>query len=97
MQAPDDCTGPMNLGNPDEFTIRELADAVVELTGSRSKIVIARPLPEDDPARRQPDIAMARSKLQWQPKVKLREGLQKTIAWFQSVDLNTFRAPTPNY
>jgi UDP-glucuronate decarboxylase len=95
--APDTCTGPINLGNPDEFTIRELADAVVELTGSESQVIRAKPLPEDDPVRRQPDITLAKSKLGWQPSVKLREGLQRTIEWFRSVDLSTFRAPTPNY
>jgi UDP-glucuronate decarboxylase len=70
---------------------------VVELTGSASKIVQARPLPEDDPLQRRPDIALAKSRLGWEPKIPLREGLQKTIEWFQSVDLGTFRAPTPNY
>ena len=97
MSAPDDCTGPMNLGNPDEFTIRELAEAVVDLTRSKSKIVKARPLPEDDPARRQPDITLAKARLGWQPSVKLRVGLERTIEWFRSVDLSTFRAPTPNF
>jgi UDP-glucuronate decarboxylase len=97
MDAPDDFTGPVNLGNPGEFTIRELAEMVVELTGSASKIVQARPLPEDDPLQRRPDIALAKSRLGWEPKIPLREGLQKTIEWFQSVDLGTFRAPTPNY
>ncbi len=95
--APDDDTGPVNLGNPDEFTIRELAEAVVNLTGSKSKIVRAKPLPEDDPIRRQPDISLAKGRLGWQPTVKLRVGLQKTIDWVRSVDLSTFRAPTPNY
>jgi UDP-glucuronate decarboxylase len=97
MEAPDDFPGPVNLGNPDEFTIRELAERVVELSGSRSKIAAARPLPEDDPHRRQPDITLARTRLGWQPTVPLREGLARTIAWFKSVDLSQFRAPTPNY
>jgi UDP-glucuronate decarboxylase len=97
MDAPDDFTGPVNLGNPGEFTIRELAEMVVELTGSASKIVQARPLPEDDPLQRRPDIALAKSRLGWEPKIPLREGLKKTIQWFQSVDLSTFRAPAPNY
>lgn len=97
MDAPDDVTGPVNLGNPGEFTIRELAEMVVELTGSQSKIVRAKPLPEDDPVQRQPDITLARDRLGWQPKVSLQEGLKRTIAWFQSVDLSAFRAPTPNY
>ena len=97
MDAPDDFPGPVNLGNPDEFTIRELAERVIELTGSSSSIVQARPLPEDDPLHRQPDIALARQKLGWEPKVALREGLKRTIDWFASVDISTFRAPTPNY
>ncbi|SRR5690606_3582820 len=97
MDAPDDFTGPVNLGNPGEFTIRELAEMVVELTGSQSKIVRAKSLPEDDPIQRQPDITLARDRLGWQPKVSLEEGLKRTIEWFQSVDLSAFRAPTPNY
>ena len=97
MDAPDDFPGPVNLGNPDEFTIRELAERVIELTGSSSRVVQARPLPEDDPLHRQPDIALARDKLGWEPKVALREGLKRTIDWFRSVDISTFRAPTPNY
>jgi len=97
MDAPDDLPGPVNIGNPDEFTIRQLAEMVVELSGSTSQIVQARPLPEDDPLQRQPDITLARKHLDWEPKVNLREGLAETIAWFNSVDLSTFRAPTPNY
>ncbi|MCZ6543811.1 MAG: SDR family oxidoreductase, partial [Planctomycetota bacterium] len=81
MDAPDDFPGPVNLGNPDEFTIRELAERVIELTGSSSGIVQARPLPEDDPLHRQPDIALARERLDWEPKVALREGLKRTIDW----------------
>ena len=98
MEAPDDFPGPVNLGNPDEFTIRQLAEQVIELTGSASAIRSeARPLPEDDPHHRQPDITLAREKLGWEPGVPLREGLVRTIEWFRSVDLSTFRAPTPNY
>ena len=97
MDGPADFHGPVNLGNPDEFTIRELAEHVVQLSGSPSKIVQARPLPEDDPIQRQPDISLAREKLGWEPAVKLREGLSKTVEWFRSVDLADFRAPTPNY
>ncbi len=96
MDAPDDCIGPVNLGNPDEFTIRRLAELAVELTGSRSEIV-HRPLPVDDPERRRPDITRARERLGWQPTVGLREGLERTIRWFRSVDTADFRAPTPNY
>ena len=98
MEAPDDFPGPVNLGNPDEFTIRELAELVLELTGSDSKIKVeARPLPEDDPVHRQPDITLARGQLGWEPKVPLRDGLKQTIDWFRSIDVSSFRAPTPNY
>jgi UDP-glucuronate decarboxylase len=81
MGTPEGVTGPVNLGNPDEFTILELAEMVVELTGSRSEIRF-EPLPADDPVRRRPDIAKAREILGWEPKVPLREGLQKTIDYF---------------
>ncbi len=81
MNTDDDFTGPVNIGNPNEFTIRELADAVIELTGSKSEI-ISKPLPADDPVQRQPDISVARDKLGWEPTIQLREGLQKTIAYF---------------
>ncbi len=77
-------TGPVNLGNPVEFTIRQLAEMVVELTGAKSKIV-HRPLPADDPMQRKPDIALARSKLDWEPAVPLREGLVQTIAYFDQL------------
>ncbi len=75
-------TGPVNIGNPNEFTIRELADLVVSLTGSRSAIV-HRPLPQDDPVQRQPDISIAREKLCWEPRVSLKEGLVPTIEYFE--------------
>jgi len=97
MAAPDDFTGPVNLGNPEEFTIRQLAELVVELSGSKSEIVLARDLPEDDPQMRRPDISLARERLGWEPTVELRDGLARTIDWFRSVDLSAFRAPTPNY
>ncbi|MHC4320123.1 MAG: UDP-glucuronic acid decarboxylase family protein [Planctomycetota bacterium] len=97
MDAADDFPGPVNLGNPDEFTIRQLAEQVKALTGSASEIVQARELPEDDPMHRQPDITLAKRRLGWEPKVPLGEGLKQTVAWFRSVDLSTFRAPTPNY
>ena len=77
-------TGPVNIGNPVEFTIRELADLVIDLTGSRSELV-RRPLPQDDPMQRQPDISMAKEKLGWQPAVPLKEGLRQTIAYFETV------------
>jgi UDP-glucuronate decarboxylase len=83
MGTPDEVTGPMNLGNPVEFTIRELAELVLELTGSTSQLVW-KPLPSDDPKQRQPDIGKARELLQWEPKVPLRAGLRKTIAYFES-------------
>ena len=81
MASPADFTGPVNLGNPAEFTIRELAEKVVELTGSRSRLV-TKPLPADDPRQRRPDIGLAREKLGWAPKVALEEGLKKTIEYF---------------
>jgi UDP-glucuronate decarboxylase len=77
-------TGPVNIGNPNEFTIRELADLVVSLTGSRSDIV-HRPLPQDDPVQRQPDISLAMEKLGWQPAVSLKEGLVSTIDYFEQL------------
>ncbi len=77
-------TGPVNIGNPHEFTIKELAELVIELTGSRSEIV-RMPLPADDPTQRQPDISLAKAKLAWEPRVELREGLKATIAYFEQV------------
>ena len=77
-------TGPVNLGNPGEFTIRELAEIVVDLTGSSSKLEY-RPLPADDPMQRKPDITLAREKLGWEPKVGLKEGLIQTIAYFEDL------------
>jgi UDP-glucuronate decarboxylase len=84
MESPREVTGPINLGNPGEFTIRELADLVVELTGSASGLD-RRPLPVDDPTRRQPDITRARESLGWAPTVELREGLERTIEHFRTV------------
>ena len=84
MKSEDDVTGPINLGNPGEFTMLELASAVIELTGSRSKI-IHKPLPADDPRQRKPDISKAKSALGWEPKVPLREGLTKTIGYFEEL------------
>lgn len=84
MDSNDDFVGPCNLGNPGEFTIRELAEVVIDLTGSKSKLV-QLPLPPDDPRQRQPDIALAREKLDWEPKVQLREGLKETIAYFEGL------------
>ena len=81
MDTPNDVTGPINIGNPVEFTMLELATLVIELTGSRSRIV-HMPLPADDPRQRRPDISLAREKLDWEPKIQLREGLQLTIDYF---------------
>ena len=88
--------GPVNVGNPDEFTIRELAELIIELTKSSSEIV-ETDLPIDDPVRRQPDISLARERLQWEPEVELRLGLQKTIDWFKTIDLDHYHPPTPNF
>jgi len=88
MNSPDDFIGPVNVGNPTEFTIEELAHKVVELTGSRSKIV-REPLPQDDPTQRQPDIGLARANLGWEPKVQLDEGLRHTIAYFDELLSNS--------
>ena len=74
----------MNTGNPNEFTIRELAEMVIKLTNSKSKI-IKQPLPEDDPMQRQPDISLAKKELGWEPKINLEEGLKKTIAHFKEI------------
>lgn len=84
MNTGDDFTGPVNVGNPNEFTILELAEKVIRLTGSPSKIIF-EPLPSDDPMQRQPDISLAKSKLGWEPKVQLEEGLTKTIEFFKTI------------
>lgn len=87
MASGDDFTGPVNTGNPTEFTVKELAEKVIDLTGSRSKLEY-RPLPSDDPIQRQPDITLAREKFGWEPKTPLGDGLKKTIAYFESVLLS---------
>ncbi|MEX6502166.1 UDP-glucuronic acid decarboxylase family protein [Pseudomonas zhanjiangensis] len=84
MGTPDEVTGPINLGNPNEFTIRQLAERVLELTGSSSKLIF-RPLPQDDPRQRQPDISQAQALLDWQPSVMLDQGLKKTIGYFDKL------------
>jgi len=84
MNTGDDFTGPVNIGNPNEFTIRELAETVIRLTGSKGKLVF-NPLPPDDPTQRQPDITLARQELGWEPRVQLEAGLEKTIAYFKSI------------
>ena len=84
MATGDEVTGPVNLGNPGEFTIRQLAEQVIEMTGSKSKLV-HRPLPQDDPKQRRPDISLAGEVLDWRPAIQLREGLAKTIAYFDDL------------
>jgi UDP-glucuronate decarboxylase len=97
MNGSDDFIGPVNLGNPVEYSMKQLAETIIELTGSSSKIVY-RPMPADDPRQRQPDITLAKKHLDnWEPKIQLREGLQKTIAYFKSIKMEQFRPPTPNY
>lgn len=83
MNTEESFIGPINIGNPNEFTIKELAELVVELTGSKSKFIYM-PLPSDDPKQRQPDISLAKAKLSWEPTVQLREGLIKTIEYFKT-------------
>ncbi len=84
MDAPDENTGPMNLGNPNEFTIRALAETIAEMTGAKSEIIYM-PLPEDDPTQRCPDITLAKSVLGWEPKIQLRDGLTRAIEYFKSI------------
>jgi UDP-glucuronate decarboxylase len=84
MATGDEFIGPVNIGNPGEFTILELAQKVIDMTGSKSKIVY-EPLPADDPMQRKPDISLAKEKLNWEPKVPLEEGLKKTIAYFENL------------
>jgi UDP-glucuronate decarboxylase len=83
-------TGPINIGNPNEFSIIELATAIIYMIGARSKIV-RRPLPENDPRQRQPDISLAKKQLSWEPHTQLKEGLTRTIAYFEKLlaDANT--------
>ena len=82
MMEQEELTGPVNLGNPKEITILELAESVLKLTGSKSKLIF-RSLPEDDPIRRRPDITLAKKNLDWQPRVSLEEGLKETIHYFK--------------
>lgn len=84
MNSPDDFTGPVNIGNPGEFTILQLAENIIDLTGSKS-VIVHKPLPHDDPMQRQPDISLAREKLGWEPEIQLRDGLVKTIAYFDAL------------
>jgi UDP-glucuronate decarboxylase len=89
MNAPNNFTGPVNIGNPNEFTIMELADKIIALTGSTSKIVY-RSLPEDDPLQRQPNIDLAKKRLGWEPKTQLDQGLKRTIEYFKGVQMNSY-------
>ena len=91
-----DFIGPVNIGNPVEFTIRELAETVIKLSGASSRL-IEKPLPSDDPTRRRPDISLAKSELGWEPEVGLEEGLRNTIDWFRTIKLGDYRPPTPNF
>jgi UDP-glucuronate decarboxylase len=84
MNTPDDFTGPVNLGNPEEYSILELAEKIIALTGSKSKIIF-KPLPQDDPLKRKPDIELAREKLNWEPRKQLDEGLKETIHYFKTL------------
>lgn len=84
MESPAGFTGPVNLGNPNEFTIRELAEKVIAMTGSKSEI-IEKPLPSDDPTQRQPDVTLAKTRLGWEPNVQLEQGLVQTIAYFRQL------------
>ena len=84
MDSRDDFHGPINIGNPNEFTIKELAEKVIDITGSASKLVF-KPLPTDDPLQRQPDISLAKKELDWEPKIQLEDGLKQTIAYFENL------------
>lgn len=84
MATDDEFLGPVNIGNPEEVTVKELAEKIIDLTGSKSKIIY-KPLPEDDPVRRRPNISLAKEKLSWQPEVGIEEGLKKTIVYFEEL------------
>ena len=94
MATPDDVTGPINLGNPVETSVAELAELIIELTGSRSKIM-RQPLPVDDPIQRCPDISQAKTLLRWQPQTALRPGLERTIAYFDKLLGKSGEMPEP--
>lgn len=95
MATADDVIGPINLGNPVELAVRELAEQIIQLTGSRSRLIF-KPLPADDPRQRKPDIALARSVLGWQPSVQLQQGLGRTISYFDALLRDTGRAVVTN-
>ena len=84
MNSDESITGPINLGNPGEFTMLELADNILKLTNSSSELIY-EPLPEDDPKQRRPDISLAKEQLNWSPKIDLNEGLKKTISYFENL------------
>jgi UDP-glucuronate decarboxylase len=84
MQTPNDFTGPVNIGNPQEYSILELAEKIIALTQSKSNIVF-KPLPQDDPLQRKPNIELAKDKLNWQPRTELEEGLERTIEFFKTL------------
>jgi len=94
MRTPDEFTGPVNLGNPSEFTILQLATKIAALLG-RPELVEHRALPVDDPVQRQPDITLARRELGWNPTVPLEQGLQRTMEWFKSIDMSHYPPPSP--
>ena len=96
MNGPDEFVGPVNIGNPGEFTIKQLAELTLKLTGSKAKLEY-HPLPQDDPMQRRPDISLAKKWLKWEPTIPLEEGLQKTIDWFKTIQLTDYRPPTPRY
>ncbi len=96
MMDADETTGPINLGNPGEFTMLELASLVLELTNGDSELIM-QTLPADDPTQRQPDISLAKSTLHWEPTIPLAEGLKRTIDWFSEIDLSQWTPPTPNW
>ncbi|MBR5626574.1 MAG: SDR family oxidoreductase [Thermoguttaceae bacterium] len=96
MENPQRFTGPVNLGNPEEITILELGKVVQRCLGKKNNFNF-QPLPQDDPCRRRPDITLAQEILNWKPTISLETGLQSTIEWFRSINLNDFQSPTPNY
>lgn len=96
MNGPDTFVGPVNLGNPVEYSMKELAEQIISLTNSKSRITF-KPMPEDDPRQRQPDITLARRHLGWEPRIALKDGLSRTIDYFSKLNLDHFRPPTPNF
>jgi UDP-glucuronate decarboxylase len=95
MNGPDEFIGPVNLGYPDEFTIKQLAELTIKMTGASSQLTY-EPLPADDPTQRQPDISLAERHLDWRPKIRLEDGLARTIEHFRSLNLTLYRRPTQN-